>query len=446
MQDDDLDDALDPAVQQALAAWSALPPPADFANRVLAAREATPQAPRPRRLTGIATIGVAAAAALIALWPTSRAASGALTASRRTTERLGDRGLVVAEPASELVWRVDEGGAAEVVQRTGNVFYRVERGGAFVVHTPAGDVRVTGTCFRIEVTDMKTNLKLGLAGLAGAALASTVLITVYEGRVIAETHAARTELSAGTRATLGGPDGSTLVSDAVSSVTSSSLALDDAQATREQLIVRARLQAAELTQLRARLARLEGTAPAGPGGGAGDAGRPWRDPSPEQLAAWVADCHIRADEPSLEHFEPLEDGDTRVEPGEHEGYNAAMTEMATQWKALVRRLYIETTGDSVGAESLSTEAMRREVEDKSPPDEQSLVIQRIARERAGLAAPPVDVDKTSAVERMMRAYLALGDQAEAAIARRLGAARARALRGDGWGSRMELSGCPKTGQ
>lgn len=156
------------------------------------------------------------------------------------------------------------------------------------------------------------------------------------------------------------------------------------------------------------IARLENAAATVPGGGSGDAGRPWRDPNPEQLAAWVADCHIRADEPSLEHFEPLEDGDTRVEPGEREGYNAAMTEMATQWKALVRRLYIETTGDSAGAESLSTEAMRREVEDKSPPEEHSLMIQRIAR--------------------------------------RLGAARARALRGDGWGSRMELSGCPKSGQ
>jgi len=448
----------DHRIAQALDAWSALAPPAGFVDRVLD-RIAPPsggadgrghadspsaiQRSRWRRLAGIATIAVAASAAAVALWPANRAAHGALLASQRVTARLGDRGLAVAEPASALTWRVDDHGAADVVQRAGNVFYRVERGGAFVVHTPAGDLRVTGTCFRVEVEAMNTNQKMLLAGLAGAALATTVLVTVYEGHVVAETRAAKTELSAGARATLGGPDRATVVGDAIVA----SATPDEAHATREQLVVLARQQAAQLAQLRARLARLEqpGASGAEPDRGKAEPGRAWYDPSPEQLAAWVAECRIRADQPSLQDFTPLTEATDGLEPGELDGYNAAMLEMAKQWKDLVRRLYVETTGDTGGVESLSIDSMSREIQDKSAPGEHNAVLQRLAQERAGLVPPPADLARTSTLERLQRAYLQLGDQSEAAVAKRLGPARAHALRGEGWGSRSEQSGCPSPG-
>ena len=110
----------------------------------------------------------------------------------------------------------------------------------------------------------------------------------------------------------------------------------------------------------------------------------------------------------------------------------------------MRSLYIEVTGDTAGAETLSSEAMRREIEDKSPPGEHNLILQRVAQERAGLATPPADLSKTSALERLMRASFQLGDQSEAALAQRLGAERAHAIRGDGWGARWELGGCPRS--
>ncbi len=57
--------------------------------------------------------------------------------------------------------------------------------GPFVVHTPAGVVRVTGTCFRVEVSDMKLINRQNLSGAAvGAALGAAVVVTVYEGRVL----------------------------------------------------------------------------------------------------------------------------------------------------------------------------------------------------------------------------------------------------------------------
>lgn len=217
-------------------------------------------------------------------------------------------------------------------------------------------------------------------------------------------------------------------------------------ATRDQLLARTHLQQAELAQLRARIAKLEKT-PGDPEGVAFDApepGRPWHDPSPEKLAEWVATCHVRVDEPALDRFTPL------TEPNEHSGvtadelgdYNAALTEVQTRWKELTRSLYIEITGDTVGADSLSNEAMRREIEDKSPRGENNVILQRISRERAGLAAPPADPSKTSPLERLTRAWVQLGDQSEAALARRLGPERAHAIRGEGWGARYETGGCP----
>jgi hypothetical protein len=436
----------DATVSRALDAWAPLAPPADFVDRVLDARAPTaPPARSTRRrvvvLGGIAAAGAVAAALALVVSSPHRAARGALVASQRTTAVLGARGTVVAEPASDLTWRVDDGGAADVTQRTGNVFYRVERGGPFVVHTPAGDVRVIGTCFRIEVEPMTPKTKLLLAGLAGAAIASTVLITVYEGHVIAETRSARTELAAGSQATLSGADGTTVAGTLATPI-------DDTHASREQLLVRTRTQQAQLDQLRARVALLEKAAPTAEAPGAMDIaepGRTWHDPSPEKLAEWVASCHVRTDEPGLDRFSPLTAPDnTLVEASELAGYNASMTEMSKQWKDLVRSLYLETTGDTAGAETLSSEAMRREIEDKSARGEHNLVLQRVSRERAGLATPPVDLSKTSTLERLMRASFQLGDQAEAALARRLGPERAHTIRGDGWGSRWELGGCPST--
>jgi hypothetical protein len=389
---------------------------------------------------GIVIAGAAAAAAVLALRSPHRAASGTVIAAQRTTTALGARGIAVAEPATELAWRVADSGATDITQRTGNVFYRVERGGSFVVHTPAGDVRVTGTCFRVEVQAMTPNQKLLIAGLSGAAIASTVLVTVYEGHVIAETRSARTELAAGSQATLRGSDPSIVAGATLATPT------DDTHATRDQLLARTQLQQAELSQLRARVVQLEKTA-ASPDGEAKDVpepGRVWHDPSPDKLAEWVATCHVRTDEPALDRFTPLTepDRDRGITASEIGDYNAALTEVQKRWKDLTRSLYVETTGDTVGADALSNEAMRRELEDKSPRGEINLILQRISQERAGLVAPPADPSKTSTLERLMRAYVQLGDQSEAALAKRLGPQRAHAIRGEGWDGRMEQGRCP----
>lgn len=67
-------------------------------------------------------------------------------------------------------------------------------------------------------------------------------------------------------------------------------------------------------------------------------------------------------------------------------------------------------------------------------DDTEALLRRLAEERAGRVEPPTDVASRSIDERFMRGVIALGDDFERAIAQRLGAPRARALRGadDGW--------------
>ncbi|MDQ3300474.1 MAG: hypothetical protein M3619_28175, partial [Myxococcota bacterium] len=223
--------------------------------------------------------------------------------------------------------------------------------------------------------------------------------------------------------------------------------LDEKTATREQLIARATLQQHELVKLRTRLAELETKA----GGRHGrhdntaEEGRAWHDPSTERLKEWAAECHVRWDEPGFDRWQPqttLGKNERGLEPGELPAVNAALSEVQAQHKQVVRALYIEATGDTAGAETLSLEAMRGEIQEKGSAEESGLILQKIASERAGLAPPPADLSKTSPFERLMREIVQLGDRSEAAIAKRLGADRASQIRGDGWGSRSDSSGCP----
>ncbi len=198
-------DALEP---MDLAAMDAAAAPAGFADRVLAQvskeRAGPPPAPfarRPRRALVASAFALSAAAAVLVLWRAGApASSGAIAAKDRTEASLGDRARVVLEPGAEVTWRGDE-----VEQPRGDVFYRVEPGARFRVHTPAGDVEVRGTCFTVRVLrsedDMqKRDVKVGTVG---AALGALAFVAVYEGRVAVSHAKESTELHAGESAKLG---------------------------------------------------------------------------------------------------------------------------------------------------------------------------------------------------------------------------------------------------
>ncbi|MBX3208578.1 MAG: hypothetical protein KF764_26330 [Labilithrix sp.] len=156
---------------------------------------------------GAAALALAAAMLLKVATPPAR---GEAIAKERVEVAIGSRALAVLEAGASVRWDGDD-----VVQARGDVFYRVEPGARFTVHTPAGDVVVEGTCFTVKVRpvgghaereerDMvKRDVK---AGAVGAALSALAFVAVYEGKVAVSHAHDRVELRAGESAQAG-PDG-----------------------------------------------------------------------------------------------------------------------------------------------------------------------------------------------------------------------------------------------
>lgn len=183
-------------------------PPAGFADRVMTAwsdeaRPEAPPAPTRRRIWPIAAAAAAFAAVSVASFDRlpEPASEGSVVASSREEVAIGERAVAVAEPGADLSWRVQRGGETVVEQRRGAAFYRVEPGGSFVVKTPAGEARVTGTCFTLEVPDMSTKSHLA-AAVGGAALTAALLLTVHEGSVTLKNDAGEVPVTAGERASV----------------------------------------------------------------------------------------------------------------------------------------------------------------------------------------------------------------------------------------------------
>lgn len=195
------DDRLD---REVLAAYRVPAMSADLADRFDRRLNATGRAPAPRRrwLRGPAVaLGLLAAGVAVGLLigrpggakEAARGADrGSLAADARRELRLADRAVAVAEAGAELSWRRSGGGALAVEQRRGEVFYRVDPGGPVVVDTPAGQVRVTGTCFRVIVT-----------ARAGGAGRPAVSVAVDEGSVVLAAGGAELALCAGERGVAG---------------------------------------------------------------------------------------------------------------------------------------------------------------------------------------------------------------------------------------------------
>ncbi len=164
------------------AAWEVDEPSPEFASRVVAAAMREPKArPASWRRYAIAAGAVAAAAvAVLVAWPRGRShTTGDVTASERAEIAIGDRAVAVLEPGAHVRWDGDR-----VEQERGNVFYRVERGATFTVHTPSAEAQVLGTCFRISI-EQETEMKRRdmASGAIGAVAAAVVIVGVYEGKV-----------------------------------------------------------------------------------------------------------------------------------------------------------------------------------------------------------------------------------------------------------------------
>lgn len=434
--------------RRALEAWEAPPPPPDLARQVLARAGVGGTAASRWRVWAALAAGIAVVlAATWALWP--RHSAGRLEAMGRTTVALGSRAVAVAEDGSVLTWQV-EGKGVRVVQSSGNVFYRVDRGTSFSVQTRSGTVRVLGTCFRLEVSEMKAS-KAGLIGAAaGAAAATLVMVTVYEGKVLTASPRGERQVEAGQVARMESDRPPRIVGEVGTGARSAGRAsvrpgpgaggaAAPSGAERERLVAEKKRLEGELELLQARLQEANGKASKGK----------VIDLTKQELVELAKRCELRWDHPPLGSQPPKLDTKAARELGLNETERAAIekafADYHTRMNTELRKLYVEVTGDDKVADSLSPWAMMSEIEDKSLKQEIKQVFQRLARERAGLQAPPADTSTGSAVERMFRLLTTAGDQLERTIGEQIGpdlARRYREARG-GFGSRSRSShGCP----
>ncbi len=438
---------------QLLAAWPADEPTAGFAERVAGAWQAEQRQPRPRR----ARWAVAAACVALvagAIFAGTRvlpggASSGTRVVGERESIALGNRGIAVAEAGAQLSWQV-RGGDAQVTQKAGNVFYRVERGGPFVVHTDGGDVRVLGTCFRVEVDDMGMNKKGLLQMGAGAALATAVLVTVYEGKVLLANEHGKTQLVAGEQASSSSGMAPGAADATRAPIAQAVIAPPADGATRDELLKRDLAQRQELQQLRDKLKHLE-TAQADGSGKNDPDPKVFVAPTQDELQRLAKECRLTWDTPALglnpATVSDRQANDWGLSDQERAEINRVNADTNAKVTAQLRQLYVEVTGDKAGGDVLTPRALEEEILAKSNQKDIKDAYYKLSHERAGLLKPPADLSSVPAVERMQRLMTGLGDGVEQDLAKSIGPERAHSLRTahDGWGSKHGSSyGCPES--
>ena len=463
------------------AVWNgAGPPPADdFAQRVLATvatdvhaetAASEPSLSSPRAigkgrfrttpwLVGLAlALPAAAALALLVGRRFAREAQGtATTSAHRETIAIGGRGRAVLEPEATLTWSVLANNDAEINQSAGRVFYRVEPGGSFTVRTPLGTAVALGTCFGVEVKMAdKPNRQQWMAGATGAALATVVLVTVYEGKVLVAGGSGKTALVAGERATLdgvrgpqrdegeptaGAPPGAGQGTASDPAATTAQRAADGL--SLEELKAKYQVQSRELERLQAAAAGAHQPAPEGE-----RERETFVDPSHEELVARAKRCGLAWDAPPVDIEAPQVDDRWGLTPGEKEVVTPILAKFNEHELRAMRDLYVEVTGAKDVAERLSPSALVSEIREKAPREDMQQAFRQVSGELAGLL-PRAVADHSTPVERLTRLQVTAGDRFERAVAAELGPARAREVRkkDGGWTSRFGQNvGCPKGGQ
>jgi hypothetical protein len=254
----------------------------------------------------------------------------------------------------------------------------------------------------------------------GAAIATAVVVTVYEGRVALANSRGQLRVSAGETAVVqpeGAPQARTT-------------AANDPQVTG---LAEARTR---IATLEGELRRLHGDDDAMNLHHQNDPGR-YYAPSPEALREMADTCWVAFDEPPFgtEKDPELVADDLAsavgVTAAERDAINQTYRALANRDIDAVRHLYMELTGaDADAANALSLDALMDEIDAKSPPEDEIAGRRRYARERAGLDPTPsaTELAHRPAIERLLRIKASIGNDAESVAAGVVGAKRARELR------------------
>jgi hypothetical protein len=289
-----------------------------------------------------------------------------------------------------------------------------------------------------------------IGAAAGAAVATTVLVSVYEGKVLLANEHGGTTLVAGEQASVSrgvAPGAAQERPAALAESTSAGAPQKDA--SREDLLARDRAQRQELEQLRKQVRDLQSSA---------DDDHDWSTmrpgdqgffaPSKQALKQMADKCALKYDRPQIgfepEKLSPKLADKAGLSPEQRTAVDRVTTDVNNRVVGQLRTLYVEVTGDAAGADSLTPRALEEEILSKSSRQSVQQAHYQLSHERAGLL-PAADPHGESPAERLLRMMTGLGDQYERELAQAIGADRAHALRAqqDGWGSKFSSSGgCP----
>jgi hypothetical protein len=195
------------------ALWPAAETPPGFAERVVerALSEPSPAPMTPTRSPVLRSwarwaapvLAMAALSGMLFMdWRLHRHEHGAVYAAEPREIRIGERATALLSTGAQLEWN-----GSSVQQARGDVEYRVQPGGPFVVQTPFGTIEVLGTIFRVRLAEeeeeqsMKTSKRtIAVTGLTAGAL---LVVAVREGTVRLSTADRQIVLSKGQVGTIG---------------------------------------------------------------------------------------------------------------------------------------------------------------------------------------------------------------------------------------------------
>ena len=381
--------------------WPAQAPPPGFAERVVDAprqgqvdgsvpaaaragkRASSPALPRwPLLLAGVGAgaTGALAAVLLLSFLGEASVGQGHLRAQERHTVELAGRAKAVLEPGAEIAWS-GHGRGVRVDQPRGAVFYRVDRGDAFEVVTPAGEIAVRGTCFRVTT---------GTASIDRESLPTAATVEVMEGAVLLRNRSGELQLRAGERGVL-------------------ALGLPPRREPLRALRVS--------TAPAAATPRLQSLATMPARESHDDDWQPGKvdkyfDFTAEERRSLARRCRFKWALPRhLTHFAGTDFSQVPLSPDDRARITAVLEQHRDQFVQQLRGIYLEVVGDRRTAERLSPMSLFQEVDGKSPRAEGVEARRLILREWEGSVPPPAEgeLGRRSPVERFWRILVGAQD-------------------------------------
>lgn len=431
--------------------WEPATPPADFAERVLArvrAEDGVVESKNSGRArpwkAATSLLGGLAVAAAVVVYHRASPSHGEAIANERIEVPLGSRALAVLEPGASVRWDGDD-----VVQSQGDVFYRVEPGKKFTVHTPAGDVAVKGTCFTVKVRPIgsgdgemvRRDMK---AGAAGAALSALAFVAVYEGKVAVSHASSSVDLRAGENAQTGpdgvkrlGADGSEAFEKSVTAAEQE----DPADKANRNLVrqvsdYRSRLEAvlAQKSDIEDKLKKSEAQLAASQDGGPAVARNDF-DLSADDWKELAKDGTIKFDMPCFrkEPWMPSAEQLNALGLGPDDGQaiqNVYARSNARAW-ADVKPICAKAVGSAELAEKIGMNTcvhLILDIESARDPAAAAAAQKQVAEIRAGLQPMPGPNEPVNPVEKVFLTMTGEGQNFEKDLAQTFGAEEAHRLR------------------